>query len=177
MEHRMASHDQLAEALRADGLDLIFPRGLEVIRNECSAFGIELAREPFGMLVGNTRAMWPEFLLAVRSRPALQRAEHPLDTWVEDRITEAVARWGRSARIYYAHQPLDRGYLPLQRWAQILGALALSPSHLSVHRDHGPWVALRAMIVFQSECGAVSAARPALEPCSNCAAPCREPFE
>jgi methylmalonic aciduria homocystinuria type C protein len=158
-------------------LDLLFPRSLEALRNECSAFEIELAREPFGMLVGNTRAMWPKFLLAVRSQPALQRAKDPLDTWVEERITGAVARWGRGASIYYAHQPLGRGYLPLQRWAQILGALALSPSHLSVHCDYGPWVALRALVIFDTECDVVSAARPVHEPCSNCAAPCRALFE
>lgn len=167
------------QALRGDGFDLVVPRGLAVIRSDFARLGLPLPTRPnpLGVFVGNTRALWPRFLAVVRSSPELQRIEHPLDTWVEQRVRAALAAVGVVATPYFAHRRLPQGYLPLQHWAQQLGALALSPSHLSVHPEYGPWLALRALVVVELEADAEHVAPPAVEPCAACPAPCRIPFE
>ncbi len=166
-------------ALRADGFDLVLPCGLAGIRGECQQLGLSLpARSnPLGVLVGNSSALWPRFLAELHSNPALRQLEHPLDAWVEQRVLLAVAGVEPRATPYFAHRQLTLGYLPLQHWAQQLGVLALSPSHLSVHRDYGPWLALRALVVIDAEAGPEHVFLPETEPCGSCSGPCRIPFE
>jgi cyanocobalamin reductase (cyanide-eliminating) / alkylcobalamin dealkylase len=176
----MAEHTliMIVHDLLGDGFDLVARRGLAPIRFELEQLGIVLpqSQNPLGLVIGNTRAIWPKFLAALHERPELLACEHPLDQWVEERISSAVFRSGANARSYFTHRRLHEGYLPLQRWAERLGFLALSPSHLSVHRDYGPWIALRALVIVDVETDESSAEPAATEPCGSCTAPCREPF-
>jgi len=175
--------DTFEKALRHIGIDWVVRRGLGTVRDEFQSLELSWpARDnPLGILIGNTLAIWPHFLAHVRAEPDLSRHEHPLDTWVERSIRSALDQMGANATPYFAHHKYLRGYLPLQHFAQQLGALALSPSHLSVHPEYGPWLALRALIVLDLEAddGAASGGvfPPATEPCASCAAPCRAPFE
>jgi len=116
------------QRLRTNGLDLVFPRGLAKLRSEFDVLRLSvlLRNNPLGVLIGNTRAMWPKFVHAVQSNTDLRSATHPLDRWVELCVARALADSTVAATAYFAHQPLATGYLPLQRWAQILGGLALS---------------------------------------------------
>jgi methylmalonic aciduria homocystinuria type C protein len=100
------------------------------------------------LLVGNGRALWERFRHEMRSEPERLQSPHPLDEFVERSLSGCLADSAVSATVVYGHRRYAGGYAPLQRWAVRAGALALSPSHLSVHPVVGPWLALRALIVF-----------------------------
>ena len=102
--------------------------------------------ERLGLLVGNTRALWPRFE-AARRDPELAASLHPLEHYTE-RVVDAAFP---GARVYYAHRHYGGGYLPLQRLAVATGLGALAPSHLVIHPVHGPWFALRAVVVIAGE--------------------------
>lgn len=59
-----------------------------------------------------------------------------------------------SCRIYWSHAPSDDlvggpGFLPLQRLADCIGLAYLDPiSHLCLHPKFGPWLSMRAVLVF-----------------------------
>ena len=95
-----------------------------------------------GLLVGNTRALWPRFVAALAA-PALAADPHPLQRYTEETVDAAFP----GARIYYGHRRYGGAFLPLQRLAVLTGLGALAPSHLVVHPVYGPWFALRAVIV------------------------------
>jgi hypothetical protein len=123
-----------------------------------------------GILVGNTRALWPRFDEARRD-PVLAREPHPLDRYVELHVDAAFP----DARIYYAHRTYDGAFLPFQRLAVATGLGALSPSQLVVHPTYGPWFALRAVVVVAVE-DTPPVRSPIASPC-RCTAACREAFD
>jgi hypothetical protein len=135
------------------------------------------------LLVGNGRSFWEHFLRAVREEPERLSSPHPLDEFVEQSLRDALSASASSAAVVFGHCQYPGGYAPLQRWAERAGALALSPSHLSVHPVVGPWLALRALLVFDERVeqnpspGAVPAAERTGLPCARCSAPCLLPFE
>ncbi|MGC4063984.1 MAG: hypothetical protein QM784_04975 [Polyangiaceae bacterium] len=100
------------------------------------------------LLVGNGRALWERFRRQMHAEPERLASQHPLDEFVEQSLTDCLAACGVSATVVYGHRRYAGGFAPLQRWAERAGALALSPSHLSVHPVVGPWLALRALMVF-----------------------------
>ncbi len=107
---------------------------------------IERLRDPArprGVLVGNTRALWPKFLAARAADPALAAARDPLDTYTEREIAAAAP----DAVIYYVHRRYDGAFLPFQRIAVAAGLAALAPTHLLIHPEYGPWFALRAVLL------------------------------
>lgn len=119
--------------------------------------------ERLGILIGNTRALWPRFTDALRD-PALAAERDPLDRYTERAIDAAFP----GARIYYAHRPYDGAFIPLQHLAVATGLGALAPSRLVVHPIYGPWFALRAAVVVAGE---PPARRPIAKPCT-CDATC-----
>ncbi|HWO26185.1 MAG TPA: hypothetical protein VNO30_45975 [Kofleriaceae bacterium] len=122
----------------------------------------DLAAGPrLGLLVGNTRALWPRFVAALAA-PALAADPHPLQRYTEETIDAAFP----GARIYYGHRRYGGAFLPLQRLAVATGLGALAPSHLVVHPVYGPWFALRAVIV-------IPGAPPPPPPRPPIAQPCR----
>jgi methylmalonic aciduria homocystinuria type C protein len=119
-----------------------------------------------GILVGNTRALWPRFVEALAA-PALAADPHPLQRFTEETIDAAFP----GARIYYGHRRYGGAFLPLQRLAVATGLGALAPSHLVIHPIHGPWFALRAVIIAA---GTPPPPRPPIaQPC-RCGAACAE---
>lgn len=112
-----------------------------------------------GVLIGNSRALWPHFEAARRDEP------DPLERYTERTIDAAFA----GARIFYAHRKYDGAFIPFQRIAVATGFGALAPSRLVVHPRFGPWFALRAIVVVD---GAGPARTPiAHQPCT-CEATC-----
>lgn len=99
-----------------------------------------------GLLIGNTRALWPPFREAMRD-PALAAEADPLERYTERAIDAAFP----AARIYYSHRRYAGGFLPIQRLAELTGLAALAPSHLVVHPVYGPWLALRAVVAIDGE--------------------------
>lgn len=121
-----------------------------------------------GILVGNTRALWPRFVEAMRD-PALAAEPHPLERYTERVIDAAFP----GARVLHGHRQYDGGYVPLQRLAIATGLGALAPSHLVIHPTYGPWFALRAVVLLDGE---PPHHAPIERPC-RCSAPCAEQLE
>jgi Methylmalonic aciduria and homocystinuria type C family len=132
-----------------------------------------------GILIGNSRALWPHFEAARRDEA------DPLERYVERTIDAAFA----DAHVFYAHrkyvgEPAARAgaFIPFQRFAVATGLGALAPSRLVVHPTFGPWFALRAIVVVAGVRGPSRA--PIAQPCrcdEGCAqaldAALADPFE
>ncbi|MES1183800.1 MAG: hypothetical protein ABUL60_08285 [Myxococcales bacterium] len=129
-----------------------------------------------GVVFGNTRELWPAFTTAYTQDAALERAEHPLDAYVVTRLSSLLAD-ATSARsqLIFAHVTTPRAF-PIQRLAERVGLAALSPSHLAIHPQHGPWLALRAVAVIDVA-GPPGPLPPVARPCLGCSAPCLAALE
>jgi hypothetical protein len=114
--------------------------------------------ERLGLLIGNTRALWPRFTDALRD-PALAAERDPLDRYTERAIDAAFP----GARIYFGHRRYDGAFVPLQHLAVATGLGALAPSRLVIHPVYGPWFALRAAVVIEGE---PPVRRPIAKPCT-----------
>jgi hypothetical protein len=126
-----------------------------------------------GILIGNTRALWPPFTAAMRD-PALAAEPDPLERYTEGAIDAAFAASSAAGpRIYYGHRSYDGAFLPLQRLAVAAGLGAPAPSRLVIHPIYGPWFALSAVVVTD---GDPPGRQPFAQPC-RCDAACRERFE
>jgi methylmalonic aciduria homocystinuria type C protein len=122
------------------------------------------------VLVGNTRGFWPVFRAALADDPAMLQSRNPLDEYVAHSVTEAAANTGVRHELRWAHSMHPRP-IPIQKLARQVGLAALAPSHLSVHPEFGPWIALRAVAIFDVA-GPIFSRPPAREPCVSCAKPC-----
>lgn len=128
--------------------------------------GLEaLAGSPRGILIGNTRALWPRFVEAMRD-PALAAQPDPLEHYTEAAIEAAY----RGARIIYGHRKYGDGFFPLQRLAVATGLGALSECGLVIHPLYGPWFALRAVVLVDGE---PVARAPIAKPCTCTTCPAR----
>ncbi|MFN3200485.1 MAG: hypothetical protein ACE366_18950 [Bradymonadia bacterium] len=143
---------QFEQTLARGGLDLIAPIP-----------GPELR-----WLVGNTRALWPAFISALRVTPALQHTEHPLDAYVESVIERAIHDSATPIHVDWGHSTTPP---PLQRLAVDAGLGWKSPAHLIVHPEYGPWIGLRAVLTFEGIEG-IPHVEPA-PPCHGCEGGCR----
>jgi len=171
----------LAESVAAAGIDLIqpFPVGAynEVVTPDLR---IPDFADPqsLAILLGSTRALWPRFITALRDDETLRSATHPIDSYIEGVVRGAIARLPAltsiselySVEVRFAHEPPPRR-VAIQRLAEVAGFAALSPSHLCVHPDHGPWFALRAVVICPLR-GPDARAAIRREPCASCHQPC-----
>lgn len=127
-----------------------------------------LRHDRAGLLVGNTRALWEPFCAAMED-PALAAEPDPLDRYTE-RTLEAVFA---GTRIVYAHREYDGAFLPFQQLAVAAGLAALAPTHLLVHPIHGPWFALRAVVLV--DVAPPPRSLPLAKPCA-CTGACEAAF-
>jgi hypothetical protein len=135
--------------LAAAGFDIAHRFAARDLASEPGLEHLALATHPVGLLVGNTRALWSRFAAARASDPALAEAPDPIDRYTEQVIAPLAEQLG--VRVYFAHVQYDGAYLPFQRLAVVAGLAALSPAQLLVHREFGPWFALRAVILAPGE--------------------------
>lgn len=155
----------LSRALGVRGLDVCHPFSLARVNAAISPFALpSFGERGLGLLVGNTRALWP-LVRAVVLRGATPA---PLDDFVEAAVTAALKELPVQAWVGWAHR-LTAPVIPIQRIALAAGFADLSPTHLSVHPEFGPWFALRAVVVLDV---AVQGEDP--DPVSLCAA-CTKP--
>ncbi|GEM_PF-1879423 len=107
-----------------------------------------------GLLVGNTRALWPPFVAA---RESLPRTD-PLEAYVERTIGRVVGAFRATATdaadpagvpVLYSHRRYDAMYLPFQQLAVATGFAAMNAAGLAIHPTYGPWFALRAVITLE----------------------------
>lgn len=165
---------QLEPPLRALGIDLFSTF-------DVATYNERVARKPvsplpsfgrggaLGVVIGNTRAMWPWFLAAHRARRALQKTSDPLDAFVADAVTNAVREIDTPSEIRWSTDAGAR-LVSMLDLAEVSGLARRGPAHLAVHAEHGPWFALRAAVVFDLEAPAAISAPP--DPCRSCSAPC-----
>jgi methylmalonic aciduria homocystinuria type C protein len=146
----------LAEA----GFDLAQPFDANAAARE-PGLGALAGPQRLGVLIGNTRALWPKFLAA---RDPAER--DPLNRYTERTIDAAFA----GARVVYSHRVYDGAFFPFQRLAVAIGLGALSEGGLVIHPIYGPWFALRAIVLVDGE---PVAHAPIAKPCT-CDARCGE---
>lgn len=150
--------DEAIARLGADGFDLVHAFDAHAAAREpgweCLAAGPRL-----GLLVANTRALWPVFRARRRAEP------DPLDRYTERSVAAAFP----DAPVYFAHRAEAGAFLPFTRLAVATGLAALAPSHLVIHPVFGPWIALRALVAIEGE---PPPRAPIAKPCA-CAEPCQ----
>lgn len=165
--------DRLEAPRRDAGLDLVHPFAVGWYNSRVGAehrlddFG---RPQSLGILLANTRALWPAFQRARERDAALRRAEHPLDAYVTARVASLARLLAPlDVRSYLVHVTEPRP-LPVQRLAELVGFAGVGPSQLAVHPLHGPWVAFRAVLVVDTP-GPQDP--PELHhPCRGCREPC-----
>ena len=153
-------HDGLAVALAARGLELTHAFSLRSI----DGLFAHSSPDALAILVGNTRSLWKA--LEAETLEVADPVNHYVESALLSSLDEANAP---PHQVYWTHSRYDGSYLPFQRIAHAAGFAHLSPSLLLIHREHGPWFALRAMIVFEL---LGPEAQPAPDPCSHCLQPC-----
>jgi methylmalonic aciduria homocystinuria type C protein len=167
------------EACAEAGLDLglafnVQQYNLQALENErLFDFG---RPDALGIVVGNTRQLWPAFKDALNRDAALRADANPLDRYVTARLREIGARTlSRPFQLVLAHATAPKPF-PIQRLAEAVELAALSPSYLAVHPEHGPWIALRAVVLLDVEGPPPSRTR-LVSPCRGCSAPCLEALQ
>ena len=126
--------------------------------------------QPLGIVLGNSRAFWPKFLQALKGSQGLRESEHPVNTYITERVGPILEGLSVDYEVRWAHtsQPSP---VAMQRAAMIAGLAHTSPSYLSIHPEHGPWISLRAVIVLDKDWASGDPA-PAPDPCTSCPKPC-----
>jgi cyanocobalamin reductase (cyanide-eliminating) / alkylcobalamin dealkylase len=169
--------DEVGSRCAAAGLDLVQPfqvtwyDGVVV-----DAFRLPDLGRPsaLGVLVGNTRALWPRFLAALRADARALDESHPLDTYVRAAVLGALEPLAHRWEARFSFEPPPRR-VAMQRLAHVSGLAYLSPSHLSVHVTYGPWIALRAAVVIDIE-GPSGPSPDPPNPCPDCESHCLPRF-
>lgn len=165
--------DTLEAALVPAGLDLIRPLALGWYNDAVPpAFRLpDLGRAgALAVVIGNTRALWDPFVKALRAQPARLTSRDPLDEWVMERVSAAVASTGVVAELRFS-QELPPRRVAMQTLAEVAGLAWRSPAQLCVHPRFGPWIGLRAAVVFDVE-GPAGDPVPAPRACGACAEAC-----
>ncbi len=169
----------LSSAFHQRGFDLMTPFSVRLV-NERAKAGFELPllgrADALGVIVGNSRALWKPFIDSLPDEPF--RSADPLDSYVEESFERVLSVLGFPSGasplrhwLGFSHSLTPRP-LPMQKLADAAGLARLGPAHLNVHPLLGPWLALRAVVVFDLPPPAPLPA-PAPSPCVGCSAPCR----
>lgn len=126
------------------------------------------------VVVGNTRALWPALVAALRFEPSLLDHADVIDAYAERSIARAAAATGVRFEARWAHRG-NPDFIPIQRIAARAGLAWLSPANLCVHPEFGPWIGLRAVVVFALQ--PPRTPPPTLaDPCGACAHACLPAF-
>jgi methylmalonic aciduria homocystinuria type C protein len=158
---------------RADGFDVVHPFSVADYNANApsDARVFDLGRpNPLGLIVGNTRFLWPVFEEALREAPERAEAPNPIDEYSEQKIAGAASRTLPSPYVVSWVHVTHPAPIAVQRIAHHAGLAWLSPSHLSIHPVYGPWLAFRAVVVVDLE--GPEAPRLPPDPCSECTKPC-----
>lgn len=141
--------------LAAGGLDIVYPFAVREVARELALPLLDRDGGDVGLLVGNTRAVWPAFAAALAHDPVLAVAANPLEHYVQHVLAGAMAsqpthdgqQTASPATLFLAHEQYGGRWLPFQQIAVAAGLAAMAPTRLLIHSVYGPWFALRALIV------------------------------
>lgn len=165
--------EQLAGSASALGLDLSAALPVAVYNRsvpETYVLPDFYRKSPAGLVLGNSRAFWPGFLEALRGSEELRESNHPVNMYVERTVGRLLQGLPLACEVRWAHNS-EPSPVAMQRAAMIAGLAHTSPSYLSIHPEHGPWIALRAVIVFDED-WTWREPLPAPDPCTPCPKPC-----
>ena len=173
---------RLAPALRSEGFDLLAPFAAGWYNEEphIAPLGdqhkLDAAAGALAFIVGNSRALWPPFVRHVRAaldEEAGWLDAHPdaLDEYTRLVVRRALACPGLpAARVVYAYETLETyGRAVSVTTAAHVAGLAYyhQPLKRSVHPVLGPWVAYRAIIIFDGvDVSGMPPPPPPADPCS-----------
>lgn len=121
------------------------------------------------VLIGNGAELFDAIREAAREDEALRLSRDPIDHYAKTRI-EAILRESETPHeLRFTFDAPPRAFAAV-RLARALGLAEMGPSMLAIHPERGPYIALRAAIVFDEE----GEAPMKLEgPCARCEArPC-----
>ena len=156
------------------GLDIAVPcvaqRYNALVKDHGQLMPIETFGRPHtsALLVGNTRALWPALKRAVAAEPrAFER--DPVDRYVERTVSALQRAIVSPSRVYYSHI-MGPEMVSMLHAAQASGFADRGPAYLAIHPNHGPWFALRALIVVDHPSEPSEVTAPKL--CAGCPAPC-----
>ncbi len=127
-----------------------------------------------GILIGNSRHLWPHFLKEIHKNKDLRKTLHPLDQYTRQNILKILEKMEIPWSVFWAELHASQK-IAFQKLALISGLADLSPSHLNVHPQYGPWIAFRSAIVFDSA-GPQKKPQP-VNLCKPCTEPCMKPFQ
>ncbi len=174
------SIQELVLALQKQGFEIVHPFDPSVYN---SLVGLNHRFElnsssMLGLLVGNTRSLWPKFLEALAGGLDPSQSENPFDDFVESEILAAVG--ALPIRIRFSHKPAPF-HIAFQRLAHGSGLAFLNKAHLCIHPKYGPWFSLRAALLIEGITVADLDHQPVKacieNPCSNCDEGCVPAFE
>jgi methylmalonic aciduria homocystinuria type C protein len=148
-------------ALTSAGFDVVHAFDPSRVAGEPGLACLADPARPLGWLIGNSRALWPRFDHARHHDRAIAGAEHPLDRYTEMNVSRALS--ATDAHVWFGHVRYDDTFVPMQRLAVATGLGALAPTGLVIHRELGPWLALRAVAIGP---GAPTAHAPVPLPCT-----------
>jgi methylmalonic aciduria homocystinuria type C protein len=141
---------QVGAACAEAGLDLVHPLRIDEY-NAAAPLGFAMPdygrRGALGVIVGNTRALWPRVLEALAADPELAADADPIDRYAEAAMRAALAPIGARWTLWLAPDPPPRRPA-MQLMAHVAGLAYRSESRLSVHPVYGPWIALRGAAVI-----------------------------
>ena len=162
----MIEVDEIARRCAASGLDLhaVTSAGAyDVLVDEPFRLGADPTATV--LVIGNTKALWP---VLEAWELALGPHDDPVDTYVTEVLRGATVDVDDVLDIRFSHEPPPRR-IAIQRLADRAGLAWLSPSHLCVHPEYGPWIALRAAVVLaRPHVGAEVLAAPPCDCAANC---------
>ena len=141
-------------SLRVDSLDDVSGAGLPAA--QASRTLGDLGRTAtLAVLIGNTRALWEPFVAAFVGPPS-QRADPSM------RTRATWSKRGRQARRARRAVLRSRGRAASTAHAAcgVANLAHLSPCGLSIHPVHGPWIALRAVVVLDADAACAGTVAP-----------------
>lgn len=162
----------LGQPLAAAGFDLIAGTTVQAYNRVAPAsYRLpDLGRaNTLAVVIGNTAALWPA-LGRIWENPEYR--DDPVDRYTTTTISAVLNEIDLTSEVFYAFEPPPRR-IAIQQLAHVAGLAWLSPSHLCVHPVFGPWIALRAAVVFDCAGPETSPINP---PC-DCLVGCLPAFE
>jgi hypothetical protein len=156
--------DSFLDGLRADlaarGFDICVPFRTGWLHESVdTATHPELRLDPFGrgdaglgVLIGNTRALWPALTGFLAAHPSWRTRPHPVHDYVEASIHEAcTAALPVAADVHFVHETAPGRLVPMQALGEACAfAYYDRTAFLSVHPRFGPWFAYRAAVLLDA---------------------------
>lgn len=99
------------------------------------------------VVLGSSRAFWEPFVAWLGTDRSRLDAPDPIDRYAVAAVRGALADVGAPHEVRFSFEAPPRR-VAMQRLADVAGLASLTPAMLCVHPTFGPWIALRAVVVF-----------------------------